>query len=84
MVVIPKSERRGKTKLQLLERTLGLGLSVQQKVGDDGTWMVSSQKDHHHHQHYYQKKKNTTLNNVVDIRTTLGDKVIQVISVSAE
>jgi len=45
--VIPKSERRGKKKLLLLERTLGLGVSVPQKVGGDGTWMASSQKDHH-------------------------------------
>ena len=84
-VVVPKSERRGKKKLQLLERTLGLGVSVPQKMGGDGTWMASSQKDRQQQQRRQQKQQQqrTPLNNMVDISTMLDDTVMQVISVSA-
>jgi hypothetical protein len=43
-------------------------------------WMGPGSLRHHHH----QKQQHTSLNNVVDIRTTLWDKVMQVISVLSE
>jgi hypothetical protein len=68
--------------MQLREETLERGVLVPQTLGGDGTWMASLQKHHHHHNQ--QQQQRTSLNNVVDISTTSGDTVMQVIAVSAE